>query len=843
MLHRRQSKDASAMTTHGTASMTSEQGGQRPSNNDATRHSSPLKFFSSSIQQPVQTSDSQSNWTASFLTDLRSNRPARPSGARPPPIRHAHTTPIPSLEPPLRTSTGLSKTSYSTSEIDGFISPIQGRSTSRLSPGRTKSALSIKEHAGRPLAQQPVVADKADAVVVVEATPGVPAQVLSPATPIIPYVERGQRWMEKQEVRSLRDALEDMDLREEQRVHSAAQAEATDLVWEHRNPGVPYRAHDGPRDYKQHLRKGSHSRSQSIGQYGLLGSVRGTQTSSHRSASGGSNSTKSSGNASLGSRVSSGSSSGQDKADPVELEEIGSKSEMEWDSPERKGLIHLRLSRPPTRLFSGRKSSGSRSRASNAESRPSLFRNPKDQIYEEPEELGNRAFIDGTETTHITPLKPKNRNLSGKFAILPIPEDNKTSKYEIHKNPPSQSRDPSYVRNFFPQDPKLPSPNTVLDKEELVSMPVTKDGLEIRSDEIRAATSMRLKDRSPKLPQPTVVSNRPGRPIVSFDREYKPREVELKQEHSLSNKSCGRDESTRALPKLAAKTYLPSINSAPAIPTITVLESPTIVIEPEPSISGTKVSAIPSISVPASNLPGIVKPITGSSGRPLPSPANRSKVAHGHRPIPHHSFTAPVKSSQPHWTPVSYQATAQCAACALPISGRIVSAASQRFHPACFSCFQCGELLECVAFYPEPDDFRTSRLGRIKARLNNESLAVQDAQYTQEDDGDDGLRFYCHLDFHENFSPRCRSCKTPIEGEVVVACGGEWHVGHFFCAECGDPFDASMPFVEKDGFAWCVDCHGRRFSGKCAGCRKPVIDMVVKALGKEWHEGCFCCKV
>jgi hypothetical protein len=21
---------------------------------------------------------------------------------------------------------------------------------------------------------------------------------------------------------------------------------------------------------------------------------------------------------------------------------------------------------------------------------------------------------------------------------------------------------------------------------------------------------------------------------------------------------------------------------------------------------------------------------------------------------------------------------------------------------------------------------------------------------------------------------------------VVVACGAEWHVGHFFCAQCGD---------------------------------------------------------
>jgi len=62
-----------------------------------------------------------------------------------------------------------------------------------------------------------------------------------------------------------------------------------------------------------------------------------------------------------------------------------------------------------------------------------------------------------------------------------------------------------------------------------------------------------------------------------------------------------------------------------------------------------------------------------------------------------------------------------------------------------------------------------------------------------EDDGwDDAKRFYCHLDYHEKFSPRCKSCKTPIEGEVIVALGAEWHVGHFFCAECGDVSISSL---------------------------------------------------
>jgi hypothetical protein len=69
--------------------------------------------------------------------------------------------------------------------------------------------------------------------------------------------------------------------------------------------------------------------------------------------------------------------------------------------------------------------------------------------------------------------------------------------------------------------------------------------------------------------------------------------------------------------------------------------------------------------------------------------------------------------------------------------------------------------------------------------MNGEEVEEQEG-CTEEYDGDESLRFYCHLDFHEFFSPRCKSCKTPIEGEVIVACGAEWHSGHFFCAQCGD---------------------------------------------------------
>ncbi|KAI5805566.1 hypothetical protein DFH27DRAFT_524049 [Peziza echinospora] len=167
---------------------------------------------------------------------------------------------------------------------------------------------------------------------------------------------------------------------------------------------------------------------------------------------------------------------------------------------------------------------------------------------------------------------------------------------------------------------------------------------------------------------------------------------------------------------------------------------------------------------------------------------------------------------------------ATCTTCATQISGRIVSALGARFHPECFRCYHCSEKLEHVGFFPEPEKNRIARAEAARC-------AVEDL----------GQRFYCHLDFHEKFSPRCKHCKTPIETEAIIACGETWHAGHFFCAECGDPFQSDTRFVEKDKYAWCLGCYNKRYSSKCRKCKQPVTETVVKALGGEWHVECFCC--
>jgi predicted secreted hydrolase len=94
---------------------------------------------------------------------------------------------------------------------------------------------------------------------------GTPVAILKPSmvVPSATYIERGQRWMEKEEAVALRDALEDMDLAkgqeedDETRLHAAAQEEASELVWQHQNPDKVVQP-DAPYKYKEHLRKNSY---------------------------------------------------------------------------------------------------------------------------------------------------------------------------------------------------------------------------------------------------------------------------------------------------------------------------------------------------------------------------------------------------------------------------------------------------------------------------------------------------------------------------------------------------------------------------------------------------------
>ncbi|KAL1599624.1 hypothetical protein SLS60_007427 [Paraconiothyrium brasiliense] len=905
-----------------------------------------------------------SSQMTNYLQDLRTNRPARPTGSRPPPA-HFNTWSSRSSnrfsDPP-----AISPLSHPTFEEAGakVDAPPASTTPEPKLHRRATSNISIDEmivNTGRPLVQPPRGRDMSTSATATERTSS------------MQYRESARRQVEKDEARALRAAMEEVDLKSEEKLYESARDEAAELVWKHMNPNAPDANPDAPYAYPGLARKGSVQRSQSLDRSeqdlqrthsklrrkrNSMGSTSGSRSSSlqSRRAGSGSSLTANAGFSTSPTKATFNSDKAEDSAILPKASSTPSTSHRKVSDPNQKR----------------RSSSGSRRRVS-----ASLFKNPNDQIYEEPEEeqaappppavtnppapaklpLGVRR----NPFARVQTIKDKNLVRSNTDPIVPM---KRFDRFEIQRNPPSQSRNAAYTSNS-------PLPRTSEDsKSDVENDPEVKkkDGKEIRSDELRAATGFKLKDRSVKLPTPTMVSDSPGRPIVSFKKDWKPKEIELKEEISalpgasprplsqaargprpLSNAvtapvvptistpaeppkkvepptpaptpvtkasttsfppstrvnraqipaiSVFEDPPSRSLPNAAssrkvntppqnAAHTVPTVNvsqalparskpsSTPSIPTITVQETPSISVSapsgsfslkyrklpsvsatPIPAISvsespiasrGSKDASIPSISVtpsiptiavsesPAPNrgskvnapsisvtpsVPSINVDAPPTSTRPLPVPnKSRSPFARGNA----------AATSRSHWTPTSVRTGALCEHCALPIAGRIVSAAGVRFHPECFLCHHCGEHLECVAFYPEPTLKHSERVSRIRARQLGDDLPMLDTHPTYsdmqrleaEDGTDESLRFYCHLDFHELFSPRCKSCKTPIEGEVVVACGAEWHVGHFFCAQCGDPFDSSTPFVEKEG--------------------KPVTETVVKALGAEWHVDCFVC--
>lgn len=716
--------------------------------------------------------------------------------------------------------------------------------------------------------------------------------------------------MEKEEAYSLRTALEDMDLKDAQKVtqndapkdapkkdegssgneaetrlYNAALDEAAELVWQHQHgvkppePGTPY-------SYKPHLREKSYAyaRTASIGRQGRDVAATGLARDGTRSRSVSGSSSGSDGRPSLESPRMSLEDRRQDSMDSTGSRTYGSLAQrVAPGGGRRRSSMKRNISGEVEKPFSG------------------------DQIWEEPEGDATNpttkaaAPVDKPAAAADQPLRLRLRNPLNRVqfspdtspvekdketpapapAPTPAPANKPLQRVEIHRNPPSQSRNPLYTSNS--SRPAGPRVNDSIKK---------KNGIEVRGDDIREATSFKLGDRSRKLPTPSAVSDTPGRPIVSFDNNWKPPEEaaadkspERKKEPSRfsvgqekSNAKFQPQPNTQAAPSppVPSFSFTPAaqVPSSPTRPSSSTPSIPSIAVEapsnggsmpsiPMIAVTADETPAPPSITVSgdmgAPSIPMIVTPDDDNAGPSIPvivtpgdgdAPGSGSKPSARPLPTPtrKNPFMRNSRAPQGHWSAApgaSARATAICHECSLPIEGRVISlrGGGERFHPQCFACYTCGTSLEALEISPEPDSFRSARLDRIARRAAGETLPEEPGQ-TMAEDGDARLRFFCHLDWHELFAPRCKTCTTPILGDHIVALGHHFHYGHFFCAECGDPFEKGMTHIEKDGYAWCVNCQTKRTerrAPKCKRCKLPVIGQYVQALGGEWHDECFRC--
>ncbi|GAB7361195.1 hypothetical protein MBLNU230_g1226t1 [Neophaeotheca triangularis] len=808
----------------------------RPSSQHAHSPSKASRLRDAATPTTPQDQDLPSSPTASYLQNLRSTPRLnhKPSGSRPPPpskfasLRRTETEvvaskseSIPEERPGLATSNSAP------------VVPAQRSLFSR--PSSSNLAASRSPFAGRPAVPQPARLSE-------DGSEKPSAGRSRPNSAV--YMENGRRWMEKQEASSVRQAMQDMDLEEERKVHSSAQDEAAELVYKHQNPGAVFKAPEAAyrnpeaavapaRDYRQHLSRGSYERSHSREVVPKLERASTDEGGSKR--------------ASIGMEKRSSLDTGREVSPPPTA-----LSNQKKRTPSGKSYGGLAEAVASDVANARRRTSSGGKRLPSAGKK--VFMHPNDHIYEDPEERIAQPEPEPAPAPVPVPahvrknpfarVRMQQERLERANSAPVISSVAKHDSIEIQRNPPTQSRKAWYTANE-PLPPTPPSREVAEDEVEPKTTP-TKDGREIRSDDLRAATSKQRKDFSPKLPRPTYVSDAPGRPIVSFKPDWQPREIVMEEMHTTPASSpepvkggSGRGTPTNSpfarqnIPRFEPpKPAAASSGPMPPIPTICLPdepESPSRKLDEEPEVQTPGFQSVvqpPKFSAPSPDRPSPhrsrsaqpppINTVNFNSPKPtrnLPQPPEQNPKPRRPlpTPTPHHAATSPLPKSTPHFTPIARPSGAVCASCALPIAGRVLSAAGERFHPACFKCHECETNLELVAFYPEPQKQRTERLERIHARQTCTDIPIPDNK-TAEDvlamestDGlDSTLRFYCHLDFHELFSPRCKSCKTPIEGEVIVACGAEWHQGHFFCAQCGDPFDSSTPFVEKDQYAWNV---------------------------------------
>lgn len=131
------------------------------------------------------------------------------------------------------------------------------------------------------------------------------------------------------------------------------------------------------------------------------------------------------------------------------------------------------------------------------------------------------------------------------------------------------------------------------------------------------------------------------------------------------------------------------------------------------------------------------------------------------------------------------------------------------WHPGCFTCCVCKELLvDLIYFYKD---------GKL----------------------------YCGRHHAESLKPRCAACDEIIfADECTEAEGRAWHMKHFCCFECDRQLGGER-YIMRDGRPYCLHCFDAMFAEYCDTCGDPIgVDQgQMSHEGQHWHatEACFRC--
>ncbi|XP_068453651.1 prickle planar cell polarity protein 3 isoform X1 [Clinocottus analis] len=156
-----------------------------------------------------------------------------------------------------------------------------------------------------------------------------------------------------------------------------------------------------------------------------------------------------------------------------------------------------------------------------------------------------------------------------------------------------------------------------------------------------------------------------------------------------------------------------------------------------------------------------------------------------------------------------------CQQCERQICGGDIAVFASRagqsgcWHPQCFQCATCSELLVDLIYF------------------------FQDGQ------------IYCGRHHAERLKPRCQACDEIIlADECTEAEGRYWHMKHFCCFECEASLGGQR-YIMRESRPYCCSCYESLYAEYCDTCGEHIgIDQGQMTYeGQHWHavESCFCC--
>ncbi|KAH0549877.1 protein PF14_0175 [Cotesia glomerata] len=140
----------------------------------------------------------------------------------------------------------------------------------------------------------------------------------------------------------------------------------------------------------------------------------------------------------------------------------------------------------------------------------------------------------------------------------------------------------------------------------------------------------------------------------------------------------------------------------------------------------------------------------------------------------------------------------------------VEKAKNATWHPGCFVCSTCNELLVDLVYFYYKD------------------------------------KLYCARDLANLLEiPRCFACDELIfVREYTVAEGHNYHVKHFCCWDCDVPL-AGQQYISENDRPLCLLCYQKTYAKKCDKCHQVIAadqqGVVVKNLNFHATDQCFCC--